>query len=129
MKPGTPPLKSARLLNQVKERVRYLHYSLKTEKAYLYWIRFFIRWIAAQGAGSGWPLAPELLASDANFNARLDGALVPLHWACAQGKAGLVKHMIQHGANVLDAADDGQTSLALTLNAGTFQPPTVQPAG
>jgi hypothetical protein len=55
MKPGTPPLKSARLLDQVKERVRYLHYSLKTEKAYLYWIRFFIRWIAAQGAGMRHP--------------------------------------------------------------------------
>lgn len=40
MKPGTPPLKSARLLDHVKERTRYLHYSLKTEKAYLYWIRF-----------------------------------------------------------------------------------------
>jgi hypothetical protein len=39
MKPGTPPLKSARLLDQVQERVRYLHYSLKTEKAYLYWRR------------------------------------------------------------------------------------------
>ena len=39
MKPGTPPLKSARLLDQVQERVRYLHYSLKTEKAYLYWVR------------------------------------------------------------------------------------------
>ena len=36
MKPGTPPLKSVRLLDQVQERVRYLHYSLKTEKAYLY---------------------------------------------------------------------------------------------
>ena len=46
----------------------------------------------------GWPLAPELLANDANFNARLEGGLVPLHWACAQGKAGLVKHMIQNGA-------------------------------
>lgn len=33
MKPGTPPLKSARLLDQVQERVRYLHYSLKTEFA------------------------------------------------------------------------------------------------
>ena len=47
MKPGSPPLKSARLLDQVKERVRYLHYSLKTEKAYLDCIRFFIRWVAA----------------------------------------------------------------------------------
>jgi integron integrase len=32
------------LLDQVRERARYLHYSLSTEKAYLYWIRFFIRW-------------------------------------------------------------------------------------
>ena len=49
MKPGTPLLQSTRLLDQVRERIRYLHYSLKTEKAYLYWIRFFIRWQAAQG--------------------------------------------------------------------------------
>lgn len=33
MKPGAPPLQSTRLLDQVRERVRYLHYSLKTEKA------------------------------------------------------------------------------------------------
>lgn len=44
MKPGTPPLLSVRLLDQVRERIRYLHYSLSTEKTYLYWIRFFIRW-------------------------------------------------------------------------------------
>ncbi len=69
----------------------------------------------------GWPLAPELLAIDANFNARLDGGLVPLHWACAQGKAGLVKHMIQHGANVQDADEDDQTPLTMALNVGSFQ--------
>lgn len=39
-----PPLQSARLLDQVRERARYLHYSLRTEKAYVYWIRFFVRW-------------------------------------------------------------------------------------
>ena len=44
MKPGTPPLLSVRLLDQVRERIRYLHYSLSTEKTYLYWVRFFIRW-------------------------------------------------------------------------------------
>jgi len=44
MKPGAPVLRSTRLLDQVRERIRYLHYSLSTEKAYLYWIRFFIRW-------------------------------------------------------------------------------------
>ncbi|TXH89504.1 MAG: integron integrase [Rhodoferax sp.] len=55
MKPVTPLLQSPRLLDQVRERVRYLHYSLKTEKAYLYWVRFFIRWSAAQGAGMRHP--------------------------------------------------------------------------
>lgn len=44
MKPGTPPLQSIRLLDQVRERIRYLHYSLSTEKVYLYWVRFYIRW-------------------------------------------------------------------------------------
>jgi hypothetical protein len=44
MKPGTPVLRSIRLLGQVSERIRCLHYSLSTEKAYLYWVRFFIRW-------------------------------------------------------------------------------------
>ena len=24
--------------------LRYKHYSLKAEQAYLYWIRFFVRW-------------------------------------------------------------------------------------
>ena len=46
MKNGTsslPPLTSAKVLDQLRERVRYLHYSLRTEKAYVYWVRFFIR--------------------------------------------------------------------------------------
>jgi len=30
-----PPLQSKRLLDQLRERIRYLHYSLKTEEAYL----------------------------------------------------------------------------------------------
>lgn len=55
MKPGAPLLQSTRLLDQVRERIRYLHYSLKTEKAYLYWIRFFIRWSAVQGVGMRHP--------------------------------------------------------------------------
>ena len=38
-----PSLKSARLLDQVRERVRYLHYNMRTEQAYVYWARAFIR--------------------------------------------------------------------------------------
>jgi integron integrase len=49
MKPRNPPLQSTRLLDQVRERIRYLHYSLSTEKVYLYWIRFFIRWHGRNG--------------------------------------------------------------------------------
>jgi integron integrase len=44
MKPGMPSFVSTRLLDQLRERIRYLHYSLQTEKAYLHWARFFIRW-------------------------------------------------------------------------------------
>ena len=49
MKPGNTPLKSIRLLDQVRERIRYLHYSLSTEKVYLYWVKFFIRWHGRDG--------------------------------------------------------------------------------
>ena len=46
MKPALrtlPPLRSTRLLDQVRERIRYLHYSLRTEEAYVHWIRAFVR--------------------------------------------------------------------------------------
>ncbi len=38
-----PPLHATRLLDQVRERVRYLHYSIRTEDAYVHWIRAFVR--------------------------------------------------------------------------------------
>jgi integron integrase len=41
--PTVPPA-APRLLGQVRERARYLHYSLRTEKAYVYWIRWLVRW-------------------------------------------------------------------------------------
>jgi hypothetical protein len=28
----------------VREQIRHCHYSLSTEKTYLYWVTFFIRW-------------------------------------------------------------------------------------
>lgn len=39
--PHEPP-RPVKLLDQVRERIRVLHYSRATEKTYLYWIRFFI---------------------------------------------------------------------------------------
>jgi len=38
-----PPLKSAKVLDQLRERIRYLHYSIRTEQVYVYWVRLFIR--------------------------------------------------------------------------------------
>jgi integron integrase len=49
VKPGNAPLRSLRLLDQVRERIRYLHYSLSTEKTYLHWVKFFVRWHGRTG--------------------------------------------------------------------------------
>ncbi|MDP2262163.1 MAG: hypothetical protein Q8K24_03295 [Hydrogenophaga sp.] len=70
---------------------------------------------------SGWPLAPEALEAGADFHAVLDGGLVPLEWACREGKTSLLKHMIEHGARVADTADHGHALLALGLASGSFQ--------
>jgi integron integrase len=36
--------RSRRLMEQLCEVLRYMHYSLSTEKLFAYWVRFFIRW-------------------------------------------------------------------------------------
>ncbi len=37
-----PPLRSVKVLDQLRERIRYLHYSLRTEQAYVNWVRAFL---------------------------------------------------------------------------------------
>ena len=41
--PSASAPQSTRLLGQMRERLRYLHYSLRTERNYVYWVRWFIR--------------------------------------------------------------------------------------
>lgn len=49
MKPAAPPvLRAARLLDQVRERIRYKHYSLRTEQAYVQWVPVFLKWRGLQ---------------------------------------------------------------------------------
>jgi|SRR5688572_11220712 len=45
MKSGAPPppLRATRFLDQVRERLRYGHYSLSTERSYVYCVRWFVR--------------------------------------------------------------------------------------
>jgi hypothetical protein len=50
MKPGMSALRDARLIDQVRKRIRNLHYSLGTEPVNVYWGRFFIRWAGHGGA-------------------------------------------------------------------------------
>jgi integrase len=38
-----PPLQTTRLLDQLRERIRFLHYSRRTEEAYVHWCRAFVR--------------------------------------------------------------------------------------
>src|SRR5438128_249387 len=38
-----PPLQSSGLIDQLRERVRYMHYSIRTEQAYVHWTRAFLR--------------------------------------------------------------------------------------
>ncbi len=40
--PARPPLRATRILSQLRERLRYLHYSLRTEQSYVFWARRFI---------------------------------------------------------------------------------------
>lgn len=42
--PASYSPQSPRLLDQLREVLRYKHYSLRTEEAYLYWVKFFVRW-------------------------------------------------------------------------------------
>ena len=38
-----------RLIDQLRSALRYKHYSLRTEQAYVYWVRFFVRWHGRDG--------------------------------------------------------------------------------
>lgn len=60
MKPDLHIPQSVRLLDQLREVLRYRHYSLRTEQAYLYWVRFFVRW---HGRG-GQMLHPRDMGAD-----------------------------------------------------------------
>ncbi len=41
--PVHQPLRATRLLEQLRERIRYDHYSMRTEQAYVFWVRRFVR--------------------------------------------------------------------------------------
>ncbi len=54
-----PPLQSVKVLDQLRERIRYLHCSIRTEDAYVYWVRAFIRFHGLKHPATMW--AAEVL--------------------------------------------------------------------
>ncbi len=83
MKPGNPPLQSTRVLDQLRERIRYRHYSLSTEQVYVYWVRFFIRWSARDGQ----TLHPRELGQKRRIPGVLTKGEVAGRPACAHGRS------------------------------------------
>jgi integron integrase len=141
MKPRTPPpLQSTRLLDRVRERARYLHYSLSTEKAYLYWVRFFIRWHhlkhprdmgAAEVEAFLTMLATERKVSTSTHNQALSALLflyrevldIKLPWMDGIRRPGYTKRipsvLTTHEVARVLAALEGETALIARLLYGT----------
>ena len=46
-----PHKRTKRLVERVREEIRARHYSLRTEQAYWYWIRYFVRFHGAAQLG------------------------------------------------------------------------------
>ena len=69
MKPATPSpvLRTTRLLDQVRERIRYKHDSLRTEDAYVQWVRKVVKWHGLRHPRDmGWEEVEGFLAMLAN---------------------------------------------------------------
>ena len=58
-----PALRAVKLLDQLRERIRYLHYSIRTEEAYVYWVRAFIRYHGRRHPGEMGGTEVELFLS------------------------------------------------------------------
>jgi ankyrin repeat protein len=70
---------------------------------------------------SGWPHDPDTLAPGTDFNAPQADGLVPLHWACKEGKPGLLAYLLENGADVSAQPPGGHALLAWTLATRNFQ--------
>ena len=62
-KTSMPVFKSTRLLDQLREQIRYLHYSLRTEEAYVYWVKNFIRFPGLKHPRDMWQTEIEAFLS------------------------------------------------------------------
>lgn len=92
-RPTSPPpaLRATRLLDQLRERLRYRHCSLSTERSYVYWVRLFVR-----HSGMRHPKdmgAPEVEAF-LQWLANQRGASVSTHRQALSALVFLYKHVL-----------------------------------
>ena len=86
-----PPLRSTRLLDQVRERLRYVHYSLSTERSYISWVRSFVRFHGLRHPREmGGPEVESFLAALASQR----GASVSTHKQALAALLFLYKHVL-----------------------------------
>ena len=136
-----PALRSVKVLDQLRERIRYLHYSRRTEEAYVHWVRAFIRfhglrhplsWAGRRSRPScpGWRRAPgrrssthkQALSALLFFYSKVLG--VDLPWMDEIGRprvqrapaGGVVQRRGRHDAH---GACDGEHRLFAQLLYGT----------
>ena len=117
MKPRSPPLQSTRLLDQVRERIRCLHYSLSTEKVYLYWVKFFVRGHGRSGPirhpqDMGAPGIIDTAMTQGSFSADDIDRMVPMKRA---GRAYEVADLVDFLASERAAYISGQI---ISINGG-----------
>ena len=76
-----PPLRSVKVLDQLRERIRYLHYSLRTEQAYVHWVRAFIRFHGVRHQRQPWAAAKSRhFCPGWRTSARFRSPRIVRHW-------------------------------------------------
>ncbi|WP_407262071.1 integron integrase [Klebsiella pneumoniae] len=75
-----PPLRSVKVLDQLRERIRYLHYSLPTEQAYVHWVRAFIRFHGVRHPATLGSSEVEAFLSCWRTSARFRSPRIVRHW-------------------------------------------------
>jgi integrase len=88
---SSTPLRSTRLLDQLRERLRYAHYSLSTERAYVYWVRYFVRFHRLRHPRD---LSGAEVASFLSWLANKHGASASTHKQALSALLFLYKHVL-----------------------------------
>ncbi|SPX19190.1 class 1 integron integrase protein IntI1 [Escherichia coli] len=108
-----PPLRSVKVLDQLRERIRYLHYSLRTEQAYVHWVRAFIRFHGVRHPAT---LGSSEVEAFLSWLANERKVSVSTHRQAVGGLAVLLRQGAVHGSAL--ASGDRKTSAVAALAGG-----------